>query len=338
MYSNSNGTVAFTANWTEGGGETTSPTGGDISINGGRLQFNQNVDGGETIQRSINLAGATAATVSFAYEDDNLGAGQSVLVQAWNISTSTWDLLPGGTLGSTTANGTGTFTATLTANQIGAASAIRFLTVGDGNNWDNGDNFYVDNFTVNVTAPGLNAGADTVNGGAGDDTIIWNANAAAPTDGRDIVNGGTEGAVGDTFVITGNASQRDLQHLYAGRLGCRRRQRSQPALADVRRRSSSPAAARRFANVIAELTRDRRNPHQRRRSFRNDWRRRSRRHLQRHRRFLGRPACASIPSPSMATPATTRSTYLVARSPPTASSSSRTAATTPSSERCDHRT
>ena len=47
---------------------------------------------------------------------------------------------------------------------------------------------------------------DTVNGDAGDDTIIWNANAAAPTDGRDIVNGGTEGAVGDTFVITGNAT------------------------------------------------------------------------------------------------------------------------------------
>jgi hypothetical protein len=28
----------------------------------------------------------------------------------------------------------------------------------------------------------------------------------APTDGRDIVNGGTEGAAGDTFVINGNAS------------------------------------------------------------------------------------------------------------------------------------
>ena len=45
------------------------------------------------------------------------------------------------------------------------------------------------------------------NGDAGgDDTIVWNANAAAPTDGRDIVNGGTEGAVGDTFVVNGNTS------------------------------------------------------------------------------------------------------------------------------------
>src|SRR4029079_15408589 len=77
---------------------------------------------------------------------------------------------------------------------------------GDGNNWDNGDNFYVDNFTVTTTRPGLNAGVDTVNGDAGDDTIVWNANVAAPTDGRDIVNGGTEGALGDTFGINGNAT------------------------------------------------------------------------------------------------------------------------------------
>ena len=196
----------FTANWTEGGGETTSPTAGDIDINGARLRFNQNVDGGETIERAFNLAGATAATLTFAYEDDNLGAGQSVIVQARNVTTNAWETLTGGTLGSTTVNGNGTFNATLTANQIGASSAIRFLTTGDGNNWDAGDNFYVDNFAVNATIPGLNVGVDTVNGGAGDDTIIWNANVAAPTDGRDIVDGGTEGAPGDTFVINGNAS------------------------------------------------------------------------------------------------------------------------------------
>ncbi|MBR1266089.1 hypothetical protein JQ629_01040 [Bradyrhizobium sp. AUGA SZCCT0222] len=205
-YSNSNGTVALATSWIEGGGETTSPTAGDITISGGRLQFNQNVDGGETIERAVNLTGATAASVTFAYEDDNLGAGQSVIVQARNVNTNAWETLTGGTLGSTTGNGNGTFNATLTANQIGSNSAIRFLTAGDGNNWDNSDNFYIDNFTVNLTAPGLNAGADTASGGTGDDTIVWNANAVAPTDGRDIVDGGTEGAAGDTFVINGNTS------------------------------------------------------------------------------------------------------------------------------------
>jgi Ca2+-binding RTX toxin-like protein len=49
-------------------------------------------------------------------------------------------------------------------------------------------------------------GNDTVDGEAGDDTIIWNANSSGGTDGRDVVDGGTEGAAGDTFVINGNAS------------------------------------------------------------------------------------------------------------------------------------
>ncbi len=172
--------------------------------------FNSGVDGGETIQRAVNLTGATSASVTFAFEDDNLGAGQSVIVQARNVNSNAWETLTtgsfGGILGSTTGNGNGTFTATLSASQIGANSAIRFLTVGDGNNWDNGDNFYVDNFTVNATIPGLNAGVDTINGGAGDDTIIWNANDTGSTDGLDIVDGGTEGTAGDTFVINGNAA------------------------------------------------------------------------------------------------------------------------------------
>ncbi|RYZ15249.1 MAG: heme peroxidase [Alphaproteobacteria bacterium] len=205
-YTNNNGAILFAGNWIEGGGETTSASGGDIDISGGRLRFGQTVDGGETIERAMNLAGATSATVTFAYEDDNLGAGQSVIVQARNVTTNAWETLSGGTLGSTTPNGNGAFGANLTANQIGANSAIRFLTAGDGSNWDNGDNFYVDNFAVTVSMPGLNAGVDTVNGDAGDDTIIWNANASGATDGRDIVNGGVEGSAGDTFVINGNAS------------------------------------------------------------------------------------------------------------------------------------
>jgi Ca2+-binding RTX toxin-like protein len=49
-------------------------------------------------------------------------------------------------------------------------------------------------------------GTDVLNGDEGDDTFIWNANAVAPTDGRDIVNGGLEGGAGDIFVINGNAT------------------------------------------------------------------------------------------------------------------------------------
>lgn len=199
-YSNNNGTISFAGDWAEGGGETTSATGGDISIEGGRLQFNENLDGGEWIQRAFNLTGATSATVQFAFTGDGSVTGtENVTVQAWNHTSNSWQNLAGGVLNSTNAN----FSVALSAQQIGPQSAIRFQVNGD---WDGGDNVFIDNFIVNATIPGLNAGVDTVNGGNGDDTIVWNANASGPTDGRDVVDGGTEGGAGDTFSIVGNAS------------------------------------------------------------------------------------------------------------------------------------
>ena len=53
-------------------------------------------------------------------------------------------------------------------------------------------------------------GNDTVLAGGGDDTISWNASSIfgidTGTDGRDLIDGGTETSVGDTFQINGAAS------------------------------------------------------------------------------------------------------------------------------------
>jgi Ca2+-binding RTX toxin-like protein len=197
-YGNNTGTATFAGNWTEAGGETTAANTGDIRIDGGRLAFVAGIDGGETIERAINLAGASSATLSFNYEADDLDAGEQVVVEAFN---GAWVTL--GTLGGDT-DGTANFSAPLTA----AHTAIRFRAVGsfETGAFGTSENFYVDNLAITYTAPGLNAGADTISGGTGDDTIIWNANASSPTDGRDVVDGGTENATGDTFVISGNAS------------------------------------------------------------------------------------------------------------------------------------
>jgi Ca2+-binding RTX toxin-like protein len=188
-YANNNGSFAFSDNWDETG-DNDQANNGDILITGGRLTFAAGADNNDTIQRSINLTGATAATLSFAYQAVALDADETVIVQAFNGST--WDTL--GTLGGTT---TSNFSAPLNL----AHSAIRFVATGG---FEAGETFHIDNLTVNITG---NLGVDTVNGDAGDDTIIWNANAlAAATDGRDIVNGGEEGVLGDTFVVNGNAS------------------------------------------------------------------------------------------------------------------------------------
>ena len=200
-YSNNNGTnLTFAGNWTETN-DADGATGGDIEVNPGttgRLHFEQGIDGGELVQRSFNLTGATSASVQFTYVGDtSLTGGDSVSVQAWNHTTSNWETLAGGTL----STASGSFNVVLSAAQIGPNSAIRFLANGS---WDNGDELFIDSFVVNASG---NLGVDTINGDAGDDTIIWNANLpAGPTDGRDIVSGGTEGAVGDVFAITGNTT------------------------------------------------------------------------------------------------------------------------------------
>ncbi len=203
--------------WTENWVENDPGPGSDIQITGGRLNFDSGTDGGEWISRAANLEGATAATLSFAYEDDNLGAGQNVVVEVWNGTG--WDIL--GTLGSTTMNGNGNFSAALNASQIGAHTEIRFRAEGDGNNWDGGDNFYIDNVNIAFAKPGLSGGGgnqilvgdaagtnvsggtgdDVILAGGGDDNIVWNANNTGATDGHDFVDG-QDG--NDTFTINGN--------------------------------------------------------------------------------------------------------------------------------------
>ncbi|KQY26700.1 peroxidase family protein [Rhizobium sp. Root482] len=206
-YSGNDGSLVFEGAWSETN-DSNGASGGDILVAGNnnsrRLQFASTIDGGESIQRSLDLAGFTTATVSFDFEDDSLGAGQSVTVQARNVNTGAWETLVagsfGGILGSTTNNGNGTFTATLTANQIGASSAIRFLTSGDGNNWDTGDNFYIDNFEVSAAT----SGGDAMTGGDGDDTYYVDGTSGANID--QVVEGAGTSSGSDTVILTATSS------------------------------------------------------------------------------------------------------------------------------------
>ena len=75
---------------------------------------------------------------------------------------------------------------------------------------DNGSSHTINGGAGNDIIVG-GGGNDTVNAGAGDDTIVWNANNASGNsnngaDGRDTVDGGTNTAPGDTFVINGSNS------------------------------------------------------------------------------------------------------------------------------------
>ena len=168
-YADNNGTASFNGGWVETNDGATNPSTGDMAISGGRLRFFESTDGNETISRAANLTGFNSATVSFAYEGDDLDNGENVVVEAFNGSG--WDILQDGTLGG---DGTGTFSAALSAAQIGAHTAIRFRAQGT---FEAGENFYINDFIITASA------AESLNGGAGDDTYSINFG-----DGTDIIN------------------------------------------------------------------------------------------------------------------------------------------------------
>ena len=129
---------------------------------------------------SATPANAVIGTISVQEVD-----GNDITAADFTLSTIPV-LLPGATTGNNTLNGT------IGNDEINALAGNDTVNAGAGND---------------TIIGGL--GNDTLNGDAGDDVFLWNANAATAasntgTDFRDIVNGGTEGAVGDTFVINGN--------------------------------------------------------------------------------------------------------------------------------------
>ena len=173
-------------------------------------------------QDRIDLSGLGVTTTNFAsrvFESTVGGAGNTLItirengaasaiqgtIRINNVTNANIDatdftlaaastVLPGATAANNTLNGTA-------GNDIINALA--------GNDTVNGN---AGNDTISGGPNGTGGpGADVLNGNAGDDTFIWNANTAtagslANSDGRDQINGGTEGGPGDTFVINGNGA------------------------------------------------------------------------------------------------------------------------------------
>ena len=270
----------------------------------------------------FNLTGATSASVQFTYEDDTcLTGGESVTVQAWNHTTSNWETLAG----RHSQHGE----RQLQCDPFGRADrrpTRPSASLANGN-WDNGDNFFIDNFASRHCASG-NLGVDTVNGDAGDDTIIWNANCRRLRPMAVTSSTAAPKAPSATpSSITGNATAETYRIYTPDGVGCRAGNTA--AASRQLPRSSSPATARAAANVIAELCEieeiringvdpagtggasESATPSRSSATSRA-------------------PACASTPSPSMAMPATTRSTSRPSARP-TVSSSSPTVATIRSS-------
>src|SRR5258708_29543600 len=73
---NTGATVAWTTSWAEAG-DNGSATSGENDINGGQLQFDGGIDGGETLTRAVDLTGRATATLSFTHTDDHTRTGEN---------------------------------------------------------------------------------------------------------------------------------------------------------------------------------------------------------------------------------------------------------------------
>lgn len=167
-YSNNNGNTNFSSNWSENNDDN-SPNSGRIRITGNQLQFD-NLDSG-TMTRTLNIAGATAVTLTLDYNATSRG-NESLDIELWNATTSTWQNVT--TLSSTNS---GSISHTLTAGQVSTTSAIRFSSGSGG--WSNGEIFLIDNVLFTATfGPGVSINNVTVAEEAGNAifTVTLNLN------------------------------------------------------------------------------------------------------------------------------------------------------------------
>ena len=167
-YSNNDGTNSFSGGWVETN-ETTDPASGRILINSNQLRF-QNLDS-RYIERSLDLSAAVSATLTLDYNRTN--GNESILVQLWD----------GGSYNTVaTLAGSGSVNYNLAANEMSAASSIRFITGSGG--WGNSETIFVDNvlFTA-VVSPAIAIDDISVDEGAGTATFTAThvgLNAAGP--------------------------------------------------------------------------------------------------------------------------------------------------------------
>ncbi|MEZ4840361.1 MAG: Calx-beta domain-containing protein [Flavobacteriaceae bacterium] len=139
-YSNNNGTLNWNGDWIENDPSgNPGPVGNYVGITGGRLFFHWVFANSESIRRSADLSGATAATLTFDWQTVGLDANETLRVQMSSNGTTFT------TIGTLAGNTTGTFSQSI-LTYASANTTIRFIS--DQQNWENGEYVYIDNVTI----------------------------------------------------------------------------------------------------------------------------------------------------------------------------------------------
>jgi len=182
-YSNNNGSSNFSSNWNESN-DNNNASSGNIRITGNRLRFEEISKNDERIQRSVDLNGASSATLSFNWETSELdGSGGNSEELSIQISSNGTSFT---TIGTFRGDQSGTFNQNILA-YASANTTVRFINVSNWQygDWEEDEYVYIDNFLISATFPPptpiMEINNVTVNEGAGNATFIITHTGAGTT-------------------------------------------------------------------------------------------------------------------------------------------------------------
>ena len=146
-YSNNDGSSNFSGNWTETNDDG-SPSGSRIRITGNQLRFEDISRNSQRIDRSLNLAGATSATLSFDWTTSGLDGGTGGEQLSVQISN---DGVNYTTIGTFTGSQSGSFSQDILV-YASSTTTIRFINVGTWQfgDWENNEFVFIDNVLISA--------------------------------------------------------------------------------------------------------------------------------------------------------------------------------------------
>lgn len=166
--------------------QAVNPTDGDDNIGGNLLQLDDDSAGA---YRTINLNGATSATLAFDYDYDNaMDGGEQLLIQIDPENDGTYVTLQTITATTTSPNPQVNLSISIPAINLGGANTrIRFITGSNTAINRNGEDWWIDNISLSITAGPLDTDGDGIPDISDNCPLVANA-SQLDTDGDGVGN------------------------------------------------------------------------------------------------------------------------------------------------------